>query len=91
MKVPYVLTIYDLISERFNLQNDKFIKRNLIKKAKHIICISNFTKSELMKIYDVPKDKISVVYLADKRLLQKLTKEIYLFVEIEVDIKILSN
>ena len=77
MKVPYVLTIYDLISERFNLQNDKFIKRNLIKKAKHIICISNFTKSELMKIYDVPKDKISVVYLGidKKKIVTKINKK----------------
>ena len=47
-----------------------------------------------MKIYDVPKDKISVVYLGidKKRLLQKLTKRnLFYLLEIEVDIKILSN
>ena len=68
LNVPYILTVYDLINERFNLQNDQFNKRNLIKSAKHIICISNFTKSELIKIYNVPKEKISVIYLGiDKK------------------------
>ena len=53
----------DLIYRMINL-----IKKKFNKSAKHIICISNFTKSELIKIYNVPKEKISVIYLGiDKK------------------------
>lgn len=63
LKAPYVLTVYDLINERFDIQNNQFNKKNLIMNAKHIICISNFTKSELIDIYEIPPKKISVVHL----------------------------
>ena len=63
LKVPYVLTVYDLINERFDIRNNQFNKKNLIMNAKHIICISNFTKSELIDIYEIPPKKISVVHL----------------------------
>ena len=63
IKIPYVLTVYDLINERFNIINNQFNKKNLINNAKHIICISNFTKSELIDIYDISPKDISVIHL----------------------------
>ena len=63
IKIPYVLTIYDLIHEKLKLDTQKFEKFDLIKRAKHIICISNHTKRELIRFYNVKKEKISVIYL----------------------------
>ena len=57
------MTVYDLINERFNIINNQFNKKNLINNAKHIICISNFTKSELIDIYDISPKDISVIHL----------------------------
>ena len=44
IKIPYVLTVYDLIHERLNIHQKKFDKRFPIQNAKKIICISNQTK-----------------------------------------------
>lgn len=63
-----VLTVYDLIHERFP---DSFsprdpIARNRAKaiaRADHVICISESTKRDLMDIYKLPASKISVTYL----------------------------
>ena len=63
IRIPYVLTIYDLIHEKLKLDTQNFEKSNLIKRAKHIICISNQTKKELIRFYKVKKEKISVIYL----------------------------
>jgi len=67
---PSVIDIMDLSYERFN--NDYFTHYDLnqlkrwtslsAKKAKHIITISNFSKQEIHSIYNVPLDKISVIY-----------------------------
>ena len=60
---PEVITIYDMIHEKFS-QNKEFIesKKQAIKNARHIISISESTKSDLIEIYNVPESKISVVY-----------------------------
>ena len=63
IKIPYILTVYDLISENLNYADTVFNKKDLIKNAKHIICISNFTKSQLIKHYNVLDKKISVIHL----------------------------
>jgi glycosyltransferase involved in cell wall biosynthesis len=68
-KVPIVLTVYDMIHE---LYPDQFIdswfvikaKKRAIRIANVIIAISENTKKDLMRIYDVPESKIKVVYLA---------------------------
>ncbi len=63
-----VITVHDLISEKFTAKKtinrprvDQ--KKRAIKSADHIICISNTTKSELLKFYEIPEYKISVIYL----------------------------
>jgi len=68
-KVPTVITVYDMIHE---LYPDQFIdswfvikaKKRAISIANVIIAISENTKRDLIKIYDVPESKIKVVYLA---------------------------
>tara|TARA_B110000858_G_scaffold193827_1_gene247122 strand:- start:29 stop:1096 length:1068 start_codon:yes stop_codon:yes gene_type:complete len=76
---PYVLTIYDLISEKKNYVDKKFKKKKLVQNASHIICISNTTKKDLIKFYGVDKNKISVIYLGvedNKKLIIKKKKYI---------------
>ena len=45
------------------LPEREFKKKELLKNAKHIICISEQTKKDLIKFYKLDKRKISVVYL----------------------------
>ena len=63
IKIPYVLTIYDLIHEKKKLRQNQFNKKNIILGAKHILCISKKTKKDLSKFYKIDKKKISVTYL----------------------------
>lgn len=66
---PFVLTVYDLIHEKYGYlfgKNDKTAskKKLLIEKASKIIAISNNTKKDLVEIYKVDPDKITTIYLA---------------------------
>ncbi len=66
-KNPLVITVYDLIHEIFSYEynfND-LPKKKIIEKAEHLICISENTKNDLIKFYNVPEHKVSVVYLAN--------------------------
>lgn len=65
-----VVTVYDMIHELFPdyFADDKETiknKRNILRKADRIIAISKATKEDLIKILDLPPDKIDVVYLAN--------------------------
>jgi glycosyltransferase involved in cell wall biosynthesis len=66
---PFIITVYDLIQEKFpEIINsiDKTIenKKVVLSKAEKIIAISNSTKSDLIQLYNIPAEKIEVVYLA---------------------------
>lgn len=65
---PFVLTIHDMISELFfpsnNIQSIK--KRILAEKASHIIAVSENTKKDIIKLYGISADKISVIYHASE-------------------------
>lgn len=68
-KTPIVLTIYDMIHELYSDQivNSKSViesKKNSIDFADIIICISENTKNDLIKLYNISEDKIKVIYLA---------------------------
>lgn len=67
LKIPFVITVYDLIHEKMNLNQLQFKKKLLLEKAKHIICISKQTKKDLIKFYKIEKQKISVIYLGIKK------------------------
>ncbi len=67
-KTKLILTVYDLIHEIFH--NDFGFNKNhrpklfSLQNSDHIICISYKTKIDLMQIYKIPDEKISVIHLA---------------------------
>lgn len=69
-KTPIVITVYDMIHELYpNQFRDSGAvikaKKRSISMADTIIAISENTKKDLINIYDVPENKIKVVYLAN--------------------------
>lgn len=67
-KSKVVLTVFDMISEIFPEKKPRFrksIDEKLISvtRADHILSISEHTKNDLISIYGVPKEKITVTYL----------------------------
>jgi len=65
---PFVLTVYDMIHEKFpeyfsknDITTQK--KKYIANKASKIIAISNSTKMDLINIFNIPEKKIKVVYL----------------------------
>lgn len=66
-KSPVVLTVYDMIPELFprffkNIKTRIKIRKKCIERADKIIAISNSTKKDLIKLYNVDKKKITVIY-----------------------------
>lgn len=66
--VPVVLTVFDMIHELFpnNFAADDAVvrhKRGSVNAADHLICISQSTANDLVRLFDVPRSKISVIYL----------------------------
>ena len=78
-KYKKVLTIYDLIHEKY--QNDLYKnrineKRKVLEYVDHFICISEQTKQAFIEYYNIPSTKISVVYLGGNHLNQSSEKTI---------------
>lgn len=83
--VPYVLTVHDLVVWHFpssrattlpawqyklKLRAHHFILKNSLKKAQHIITVSQFTKRDVIRHLKIDEKKIAVIYPgADKMLL----------------------
>ncbi len=67
-KVPHVLTVYDMIEERFP---ESFPlgyplarrKRSAVNRADHVFCISENTRRDLLEMYKFPEDRVSVTSL----------------------------
>ena len=81
---PRIVTAYDLIHELFpkeikTKKNDLITQRkiNSFKRADHIISISNNTKKDLIEIFDLPPEKISVVHLASESPISKNNSGLY--------------
>ena len=53
-----MLTIYDLIYEKMKLPEKEFEKKELLNNAKHIICISEQTRRDLIRYYRLDKKKL---------------------------------
>ena len=67
-KTKLVVTVFDMISELYPERKPRFRKvvdekRISLEKADHILSISKQTKDDLIRIYEVPKEKITVTYL----------------------------
>ena len=67
-KTKTVVTVHDMIHELFkedvkSAQEDfSLIKAQAIKRADHVICVSENTKKDLVEILNVETSKISVIY-----------------------------
>lgn len=66
-KQPYVITVHDMIHERFpQLVTDSQIqitrKKEVISKANRIIAISENTKKDIIEILGIAPEKIDVIY-----------------------------
>jgi glycosyltransferase involved in cell wall biosynthesis len=67
-KIPIITTVYDMIHEKFTnnfsgRNKTSELKKIAVSRANHIICISENTKRDLIEVFNVPEEKISVVYL----------------------------
>jgi len=62
-----IVTVYDMIYERFPSQfaggQLTEAKKAAVSRADHVLCISENTRRDLIEIFKVPSDRISVVYL----------------------------
>ena len=65
-KIPYVLTVHDLIHEKFFKEQSQR-KKNLITNASRIICVSHVTKSDLINHYKISPKKIIVIHHGIKK------------------------
>jgi glycosyltransferase involved in cell wall biosynthesis len=68
-KAPRVVTAYDMIHEIFPEsfpKNDPLThrKKAAFQRADHIISISQSTKEDMIRLFGIPEEKISVVHLA---------------------------
>lgn len=66
---PFILTVHDMIHELYPQTVNRFdktakYKRILVNKAKKIITVSHNTKNDLIKILNVPEQKVEVIHLA---------------------------
>lgn len=66
--VRSVVTVYDMIHERFPSEFSQHHrtsewKRIATQRADRVLCISQSTRKDLLELFDLPEDKVSVVYL----------------------------
>lgn len=67
LRKPLVITIHDMIHEKFpetflSYDNTSTYKRLLAERASHIIAVSQNTKKDLVALYGIDESKISVIY-----------------------------
>lgn len=75
---PFVLTVYDMIHEKFKDQFSKKdktskLKELLVQRATKIITISEHTKKDLIEIFGIKDNKIETVYLGSSLNLNNVT------------------
>ncbi|MBP9987176.1 MAG: glycosyltransferase family 4 protein [Bacteroidales bacterium] len=62
-KVPVVVTIHDMIPEEYHDRRRVWQRRMCVKKADHIICVSEYTRQSMLEWYpEVDPQKTSVIY-----------------------------
>jgi glycosyltransferase involved in cell wall biosynthesis len=76
---PYVMTVHDLLDHMYRARDQSGLRRSLhfflthraLKGAARIFAVSNFTKSEVEKLFDIDSERTEVVYNAiDERFLR---------------------
>lgn len=62
-RIPYVVTIHDLIPELFDEQPEAVAERGeVLENAAHVIAVSERTKADIVRLYGTPEEKITVIY-----------------------------
>jgi len=66
---PFIVTVHDLIRSCFSLSKERLSERlwltldkHYIKRASHIIAVSQHTKHDLMEYLKIPENRVSVIY-----------------------------
>src|SRR6202166_2215582 len=76
---PYVMTVHDVLEHMYRARHQSGFRRSLhfflthraLKGAARLFAVSNFTKSEVEKLFAIPAERIEVVYNAiDERFLR---------------------
>jgi glycosyltransferase involved in cell wall biosynthesis len=76
---PYVMTVHDVVEHKFRTRDGSGLRRSLhfhltrhvLKRAGRVLAVSEFTKSEIEKLFGIPGRNIEVVYNAiDERFLR---------------------
>jgi len=76
---PYILTVHDLVEHMYGAHNGSNLRRSLhfyftrraLRRAARVLAVSQFTKSEIEKLFGIPGGRIEVVYNAiDERFLR---------------------
>ena len=76
---PYVMTVHDVLEHMYRARNQSGFRRSLhfflthraLKGAARLFAVSKFTKSEVEKLFGIPRERIEVVYNAiDERFLR---------------------
>ena len=65
-KTKIIVTVYDMIHELYPNEfdiNASIIKRKCLSKADLIICISENTKADLIRLFDIDEKKVKIIYL----------------------------
>src|SRR5499427_4164523 len=74
----YIVTVHDLLEHMYGARNGSIVRRSLhtqltkraLRNADRVLAVSQFTKSELEQIFEIPRDRIEVLYNAiDERFL----------------------
>lgn len=65
---PLVITVYDMIHEKFPdyfpaTDHTSNLKKRVLSRASKIIAISECTKKDLVEVFGIPEEKIKVIYL----------------------------
>jgi len=64
---PVVVTVHDMIHEKFyanfnRLDRTREAKKAAVERADHVICVSENTRRDLLELYDIDSGRVSVVY-----------------------------
>jgi len=69
---PYVVTVHDLLDHMYRVNSQSGVKRSMhfqftkrvLQRAARIFAVSNFSKADTVRLFNVPPEKIEVIYNA---------------------------
>jgi glycosyltransferase involved in cell wall biosynthesis len=69
---PYVVTVHDLLDHMYRVNSQSALKRSLhlqftkrvLQRAARIFAVSNFSKADTVRLFEIPAEKIEVIYNA---------------------------